>query len=407
MDEISSFSQSERLFEEIIPNSTSPLDLLPDEIEIYLSQVEPQLCGKLIKDLGFHFPLVKVDDNSAINDENGRKEHIWPLLGHLRRVRRVKLDQTLSVQNNKNDESNEGKCRKSHAPPTKRRKMNNQGTNKVSLEVMIGSVKHIDTLFEDLAETDNKRTESQTSLEVNLKELIQKYNLKLVKRIVPGRPAKSREELSDWAIMNEGNGWWPSLFFEKQSTTYKEKELELDLEEELGTMKDCMMDAIKDGEIHIKRNELAKNSQIGAIIVDPKTNNVISRSQDEWNEKLNESGGSKEKYLLLENVLNTPVLMAIQGVSRKEREGATGHGMDSDKFKGGQYLCTGYDAYLTREPSIFEAMALVHSRVRRVIFGNPNVHDGGLGGSEISVHSLPGTNHRFRAFRVRNMEEFY
>lgn len=156
MDQISSISQSERLFEEIIPTSTSPLDLLPDEIEIYLSQVEPKLCGKLIKDLGFHLPLVKVDDKSTIN-ENDRKEHIWPLLGHLRRVRRVKLNQTLSVQNNKNYESDETECRKSHDPPTKRRKTNKQGTNKVSLEVIIGSVKHMDTLFE----TNNKRTDSQ------------------------------------------------------------------------------------------------------------------------------------------------------------------------------------------------------------------------------------------------------
>lgn len=62
--------------------------------------------------------------------------------------------------------------------------------------------------------------------------------------------------------------------------------------------------------------------------------------------------------------------------------------------------------YITKEPNIYEAMALVHSRVRRVVFG---VRDGGMGGlggaadaangHNAGIHSLPGTNHHYRAFR--------
>ena len=65
-----------------------------------------------------------------------------------------------------------------------------------------------------------------------------------------------------------------------------------------------------------------------------------------------------------------------------------------------QYLCTGYDIYLTKEPGIFESMALVHSRIRRVIYCCSS-EDGGLGGGgeQTSIHSLPSTNHRYRAFR--------
>ena len=46
-------------------------------------------------------------------------------------------------------------------------------------------------------------------------------------------------------------------------------------------------------------------------------------------------------------------------------------------------------------------MALVHSRVRRVVFGVENTEDGGLGGTgeANAVHCLPGTNHRYRAFK--------
>ena len=74
--------------------------------------------------------------------------------------------------------------------------------------------------------------------------------------------------------------------------------------------------------------------------------------------------------------------------------------MESDEFRGGQYLCTGFDVYLTKEPNIFEAMSLVHSRVRRVIFGVSDEGMGGLGGTNASIHSLPGTNHHYRAFRL-------
>ena len=59
-----------------------------------------------------------------------------------------------------------------------------------------------------------------------------------------------------------------------------------------------------------------------------------------------------------------------------------------------------YDLYITKEPEIFEAMALVHSRIRRVVFGIPDKEAGGLGGCGLAtaVHSLPGTNHKYRVF---------
>ena len=59
---------------------------------------------------------------------------------------------------------------------------------------------------------------------------------------------------------------------------------------------------------------------------------------------------------------------------------------------------------------MYEAMALVHSRVRRVVFGIPDGAMGGLGGvapdaqnsqnNSAGIHSLPGTNHHYRAFRL-------
>jgi tRNA(Arg) A34 adenosine deaminase TadA len=74
-----------------------------------------------------------------------------------------------------------------------------------------------------------------------------------------------------------------------------------------------------------------------------------------------------------------------------------------------------YDVYLTKEPNVYESMALVHSRVRRVVFGVQDREMGGLGGiaedattttngqHNNGIHSLPGTNHHYRAFRFDMM----
>uniref|UniRef100_A0A5S6QHD6 CMP/dCMP-type deaminase domain-containing protein n=1 Tax=Trichuris muris TaxID=70415 RepID=A0A5S6QHD6_TRIMR len=57
------------------------------------------------------------------------------------------------------------------------------------------------------------------------------------------------------------------------------------------------------------------------------------------------------------------------------------------------YLCTGFDCYVTREPCPLCAVALLHSRIRRVFYGH-SIENGGFG-SKALMHQLDAVNHRF------------
>ncbi|KFB50444.1 AGAP007066-PA-like protein [Anopheles sinensis] len=74
-------------------------------------------------------------------------------------------------------------------------------------------------------------------------------------------------------------------------------------------------------------------------------------------------------------------------------------GLTEDNLaKYGPYLCTGYDIYLTHEPCIMCAMALTHSRVRRVFYHHPT-REGALE-TLVKLQSVKDLNHHFEAFQV-------
>lgn len=68
------------------------------------------------------------------------------------------------------------------------------------------------------------------------------------------------------------------------------------------------------------------------------------------------------------------------------------------------YLCTGLDVYSAIEPCTMCAMAMVHSRVGRLFYVQPNPDFGGIRG-QLGIHCSPQLNHRFRAFRLVDGEE--
>lgn len=62
----------------------------------------------------------------------------------------------------------------------------------------------------------------------------------------------------------------------------------------------------------------------------------------------------------------------------------------------GPYLCTGYYLYSTCEPCVMCAMALIHSRIKRVIYGSQSTN-GGLG-TLCKIHTVKDLNHHYEVF---------
>lgn len=173
---------------------------------------------------------------------------------------------------------------------------------------------------------------------------------------------------------------------------------------------------------------------IGVVIVDPEINTVVSVGYDNRMEnptqhavlvaidgvaRTQNGGVWNELYTYQPTVQplpksgNTmlrqkPEMLNLQGISSdvlnllKEKHQEVGFG--SRMFTGktadgtpmGPYLCTGYDAYITHEPCMMCAMALIHSRVKRVFYGT-KVPKGALGTSS-KLHTIRELNHHYVVF---------
>jgi len=59
----------------------------------------------------------------------------------------------------------------------------------------------------------------------------------------------------------------------------------------------------------------------------------------------------------------------------------------------GNYRLTGADLYVTVEPCLMCVGAMVHARIRRLVFGAPEPKSGAVS-SVMAAHEAPGLNHR-------------
>jgi tRNA(Arg) A34 adenosine deaminase TadA len=68
------------------------------------------------------------------------------------------------------------------------------------------------------------------------------------------------------------------------------------------------------------------------------------------------------------------------------------------------YLCTGYDCFLAVEPCIMCSMAMVHSRLARVVYSRADAQHGALGG-KLRLHAQRSLNHHYLVYHMPNKAE--
>ncbi|CAF3355625.1 unnamed protein product [Rotaria socialis] len=168
---------------------------------------------------------------------------------------------------------------------------------------------------------------------------------------------------------------WPGLVF-RENKILEQSQLNKDLTEQ----DDIILDLFQ------KIQENDKESHY-AIIVDNERQIPLVGSRD-----------YRDKHPLQHSTMVAIDLLAADSVYL--RENLIEKFIEKQEKK--TYLLNGCSIYLTHEPCIMCAMALLHSRVSTVYYVNKHVHVGALG-SKYKLHTLKKTNHRFTVYHLEQI----
>ncbi|CAM9361624.1 unnamed protein product [Ectocarpus fasciculatus] len=260
--------------------------------------------------------------------------------------------------------------------------------------------------------------------EAKRKDIVERYGLEPTVHAVPKLEPRTRAQFLS------GGSAWPMIFHHSTSEEARRAARvipEQDAVDAIAFMREALVDA------ETARQQNGGRPTVGAVLVDPlglgsgdRRGRVVATASRERQKVRDEEPAS-----MRDHPLHHAVMLCVQGVGRalaagskqeklaREQEedsaggklGKDGEGIGSETLcsdadpAGGvvevlspkQYLCTGFDLYVTREPCLMCAMALVHSRVRRVIYGVRDTERGCLG-SVTMLHTLTSLNHNYRVF---------
>lgn len=215
-------------------------------------------------------------------------------------------------------------------------------------------------------------------------------------REVPKRMPRDRDEYLAWRLHH----YWPTTFHEPKMRL-REEAAELDLVSRIGVivvprLLQCPHSLV------IIVNPLTCDNEASWIMSCNCLNNYNNRGDnvDNPGNHGNSPGDHKEHseqhestpLAKLMSPLDEPVMRAINTMAERHRT------LVFPKEGPIPYLCTGLLAFCRDEPSLMSAMALVHSRIRTVVFVRPDSLRGALL-SRLCLQNVPETNHHFSVFR--------
>eukprot|EP00124_Ichthyophonus_hoferi_P001212 Ihof_evm5s58 gene=Ihof_evmTU5s58 len=173
------------------------------------------------------------------------------------------------------------------------------------------------------------------------------------------------------------NAYWPVPFHEDKRIR-QAMEGKLFTANQLTAIQGHMATALSIGKRATHELQLAHpkaHALAGAVIVDANFNKILAKAADSPGHPLDHA------------IMRCIAQVAEEQNAAMERRGGKSSPEDD-------YLCGGYNVFITKEPCPMCSMALVHSRIGRVFWGVGDSDMGGLGG-RYYIHTESTLNHHF------------